>query len=339
MNRMAIELVRDSRVFRDMSRGLPAHILSDPALLKKALRADQLRANLVVDGLRVSTFDRGLRTQPRITELAPDEVCSTFLQSAEGQLTFFDVETDVFHATLLCERIMSSLRSVGPVREIPRYLDQPRTATDAACPNLQIPALLTENESLLRQANEWLRRLEIPYELITRTFSLVERLSTSTQAASALYPDIRELRLRDLRRRGVEVGFTDVGFGISQILPVVCQLLLTRNAVITVEQPELHVHPALQAEMGELFVYSAQVLRNQLIVETHSEHLALRLQRCVRHRRDGITPDNVSIVYLDTLDDGTTAQHLPLGTAGELKVAPPQGWFLERLHELMPKGA
>lgn len=325
MNRMAIEIERDPLLRKQITRILPSHIPPDVKSLSKKLRDDQLRARVIVDGLRVRPYPRDARNQPRITELFSNEACSRFLHSDEGHLAFFDVENEVSNAAHLCERIMGSVQSVGPARahpsDIPRFVeDTSASATDNRT-DLRNPNVLALNPTLLQQANEWLRRLEVPYELFTRSLNL----------------DMRELRLRDLRRQGVEVGFPDIGFGMSQLLPVVCQLLLTKNAVITVEQPELHVHPALQAEMGELFVYSAQVLHNQLIVETHSEHLALRLQRCVRHRRKGISPDTFSLVYMDAPNAETTAQHLPLGTAGELKAAPPKGWFLERLHELMPK--
>ncbi len=327
MHRMAVEIERDPRLWKQITRTLPPHVPPDVKLLAKTLSADQLRARVIVDGLRVHSCPRDVRNRPRISELFPNEACRRFLDSGEGRLAFFDVEHEASYAAQLCERILGSLHSVGPARahpsQIPRFVDESSAAVDANRTDLRNPNVLALNQPLLQQANEWLRRLEIPYELITRSLTL----------------DMRELRLRDLRRQGVEVGFSDVGFGISQLLPVICQLLLTKNAVITVEQPELHVHPALQAEMGELFVYSAQVLNNQLIVETHSEHLALRLQRCVRHRREGISPETFSLVYLDAPTAETTAQPLPLGTAGELTVTPPKGWFLERLHELMPKDA
>jgi predicted ATPase len=116
----------------------------------------------------------------------------------------------------------------------------------------------------------------------------------------------------------------------------VCQLLLARDSLITIEQPELHIHPALQAELAELILYSAQVLGNQVIVETHSEHLALRMQRSVR-AGTAFGPEMYSLVYIDAEDTGSTAQGLPLGPAGQLMSQPPGGWFPERLRELLPR--
>jgi len=76
---------------------------------------------------------------------------------------------------------------------------------------------------------------------------------------------------------GLSSSIVDVGFGVSQLLPVVIQSLLSQASTICIEQPEIHLHPALQAELGDLFIESALGNRkNTLIVETHSEQLILR---------------------------------------------------------------
>ena len=82
---------------------------------------------------------------------------------------------------------------------------------------------------------------------------------------------------------GLEVSVQDVGFGISQILPIVV-VALSRHRLITIEQPELHVHPRLQSNLADLFIWSSTKNRNQFIIETHSEHIILRLQRRQRER-------------------------------------------------------
>ena len=61
----------------------------------------------------------------------------------------------------------------------------------------------------------------------------------------------------------------DVGFGTSQVLPIVFELMANKNRLILIEQPELHLSPHLQAEIAELFLDSIKN-KNQLVVETHS---------------------------------------------------------------------
>ena len=73
----------------------------------------------------------------------------------------------------------------------------------------------------------------------------------------------------------------DVGFGTSQVLPVIFELMAHRQKIIVIEQPELHLHPSAQAELGSLLKDS--ILRdNQLFIETHSINLIERLRRLMR---------------------------------------------------------
>ena len=92
------------------------------------------------------------------------------------------------------------------------------------------------------------------------------------------------MRLIDTRRKEhVSVALPDVGFGISQLLPFIVQSLVSEEQIISIEQPEVHVHPKLQADLGDLLAEAIKEPRqNQFIIETHSEHLILRLQRLVR---------------------------------------------------------
>ena len=79
-----------------------------------------------------------------------------------------------------------------------------------------------------------------------------------------------------------EVPLPDVGFGVSQILPVITLLqYVPENSTVLLEQPELHLHPLAQAELADLFIQVARKRNLQIIFESHSEHLLLRLQRRV----------------------------------------------------------
>src|SRR5262245_34270914 len=100
--------------------------------------------------------------------------------------------------------------------------------------------------------------------------------------------DIRsELIIRD-RRSGTIVSHRDIGVGISQVLPILVEAYASRGQILAIEQPELHLHPGLQAELGDVFIKSALGhQRNTLLVETHSEHLILRLMRRMRNTADG----------------------------------------------------
>jgi len=125
-----------------------------------------------------------------------------------------------------------------------------------------------------------------------------------------------------------------VGYGISQITPIVTQALSSRNGMLLIEQPEVHIHPRLQAAVGDLLIHSVRELGNQVLVETHSEHLVLRLLR--RIREGVIDPDDVAILYVDQLADGAAhVRQLDVDSSGELVEGWPGGFFDERLEEVL----
>lgn len=106
--------------------------------------------------------------------------------------------------------------------------------------------------------------------------------------------------------------------------------------MILVEQPETHLHPRLQARLADLFIDSTSVAGrgNQLIVETHSEHVLLRVQR--RIREGSLTSDDVAVIYVDQDESGVaTVQRLRLDGDGDFLDEWPSGFFDDRLDELL----
>jgi predicted ATPase len=107
-----------------------------------------------------------------------------------------------------------------------------------------------------------------------------------------------------------------------------------------IEQPELHIHPLLQANLGDLFIVASA--RRQFLIETHSEHLILRALRRIRETNAGelndgdppFTPDKLSVIYVEATADGTTFKQLRVDEAGEFVDRWPHGFFEERAKEL-----
>src|SRR5262249_24262657 len=96
-------------------------------------------------------------------------------------------------------------------------------------------------------------------------------------------PDlIDDLVLID-RKSNTVVSHRDVGIGISQVLPVLVTAYAAKQEMIAIEQPEIHLHPALQSDLGDVLIESALGERgNRLLIETHSEHIILRIMRRMR---------------------------------------------------------
>jgi len=155
-------------------------------------------------------------------------------------------------------------------------------------------------------------------------------------------PNSRTLGLRD-RSTGAEVSFRDIGLGTSQMIPVLVSAVTSKNGIIAIEQPEIHLHPTLQAELGDLLIESA--LReggNRFVIETHSEHLILRLLRRIRETAsrtllDGLCPisaEDIAILYVAPGKNGSIVQRIEVTERGRISGNWPGGFFEERLEEL-----
>lgn len=159
-----------------------------------------------------------------------------------------------------------------------------------------------------------------------------------------------ELKIRDLGnnyfqlmlkdKNGVESNLIDVGFGISQVLPIiseVCMSSLKRhrrtgldvNNIILVEQPELHLHPAAQARLADLFAMCISTNENaRFIIETHSEHLISKLQVLIADESCALTADMVQILYVDKNENGEAfVREMKIKENGKFVDEWPSGFF------------
>jgi predicted ATPase len=136
------------------------------------------------------------------------------------------------------------------------------------------------------------------------------------------------------------LDFREVGSGLSFIFPILASLSTSKLSIV--EQPELHLHPRAQCEIGDVFIYAASK-KNQSVIETHSEHLILRLSRRIRETTKGIllreelelSSSDVVIHYFKPNGDGTTSIHkIRFDSHGEFLDLWPDGFFAERDSEL-----
>jgi predicted ATP-dependent endonuclease of OLD family len=121
-----------------------------------------------------------------------------------------------------------------------------------------------------------------------------------------------------VKQNNIDLDITDVGFGISQILPVIIQgFLSSKNSTTIIEQPEIHLHPKMQADLADLFIDIVKKTDGKkLIIETHSEYLLKRLRR--RISEGVISPDDVSICLFNpqTKEHGATIDNLEIAQKG-----------------------
>lgn len=132
--------------------------------------------------------------------------------------------------------------------------------------------------------------------------------------------------------KGINVAA--MGEGLSQMLPIVARVLMGRpGECLLVEQPEIHLHPRAQADLADLFVDNVRRSKDkQYIVETHSEHLLLRVRRRVAEGR--ISPDKVAVLYVERLGKETAVRRLQLNGKGHFDDWP-EGFFEEGYREAL----
>lgn len=130
---------------------------------------------------------------------------------------------------------------------------------------------------------------------------------------------------------GVQSNIADIGYGASQVLPVIAACTVDTTSLLVVEQPEVHLHPKAQGTIGELLCHTSKY--RQVIVETHSEHLINRARILVA--RGEIDAKDVAINYVYRNKSGSHTVHIPLGTDGEFGAEWPSGFFDERYEDTM----
>jgi len=255
---------------------------------------------------------------------------------------------------------LSSFRYLGPLREPPpRNYEPPRSPDPSRWPSgLAAWDLLSRDAKLVEEASIWLsdeKRLDAGYGL--RLFEYKELpIESPAFVRIGSTPDIDDLDMLkeevvslDTKRRLVltaptlDVLPSDVGVGISQLVPVIGLALDPETGMAAIEQPELHLHPRLQAEMGDLFIEKSREGKRLFLLETHSEHLLLRLLRRIRETGEGelprdsfpcLTPDRIAVFYVETSDGQTKVQNLRVDETGEFIDRWPRGFFEERAKEL-----
>ena len=134
------------------------------------------------------------------------------------------------------------------------------------------------NPAIRKDTNRWLKKLEIPYSVKVKN---VEN-----------HYEIIWLPAN----KKISIFQNHIGLGYPLILPFIVQCLTAKNNIIVVEEPEVHLHPKLQADLGDLIVWSALNNDNQIILETHSEDLLLRVLKKIRKKE--INPEFVSANYV-----------------------------------------
>ena len=241
--------------------------------------------------------------------------------------------TWILAASELFRLHLNDLWYIGPLRAMPErlYPFSGNLPSDVGIDGRYAPDILIARPDIVAMINQWFTRFDLNYSL---------KIDHITR-------DYYEISLID-KMTGSKASVKDVGFGISQIVPIIVQGLMAENKILCIEQPEIHLHPRLQAELADFFIPITKERDdcngslNQVIIETHSEHLILRLLRRIRETTNGeledealaLRPDQVAVIYAKPTENGTELTELRMSEDGDFIDKWPDGFFTEREKEL-----
>lgn len=244
---------------------------------------------------------------------------------------------------LLLREQLGQMRYIGPLRRIPpRGLEVSLTKSDSAWSDGMAAweTLVTGSQDLVERVSDWMQspaKLGTGYAVTRKAF---QEFDPNHPVPQPIGPIRKRAQLVD--GAGLTLQPQDVGVGISQVLPVVVAAQDGSASVVCIEQPELHIHPAVQVGLGDLFIDGAVNQGLSFLIETHSEHLILRLLRRIREAAEmtskaidkPLSPALIGVYCLSKRNGSVTIDEIPVTKEGDFAKPWPQGFFDERGAEL-----
>jgi len=253
---------------------------------------------------------------------------------------FFFLESLCIFLQIKLLQFFEKISNIGPVRAIPKRTqfftgEKPSTVGvqgEDALQFLYLSRYGKHPDYLESKINKWLSAYHYKFEWKMLGSNLGQFILTDT-------------------RTGTQVPLKDVGFGLSQVLPVVIQVYAAPpESVVLIEQPEIHLHSKAQAELGDLFldaVYSSPekniITPKYLIVETHSENLLLRIRRRLaenylkKNPSGFLRAEDIAIYFIENVKGESIAHRIMLNDKGEFEDMPDsfRKFFSDDFEEIM----
>lgn len=245
----------------------------------------------------------------KISEIGLNSVNRAFLSNPVGTLfcQLLEKATSPIALTLGTNKV----RHVSPLRAYPKkyYIVDGEGGgdekNDSEAESERMVKLFQNNKFLLETVNEWLRHFGHKIEIQRIHESVYQILEVSKKT---------------------KMEITNVGFGLSQILPVLVEpIIANQGDIVIIQQPEIHLHPKAQSILADYFIWVAKTKDITLFIETHSEYLLRRLRRRVAEGASSeaedilIKPSEVSILSIEKTGDTCQVNKIELNDRGGFK--------------------
>lgn len=250
------------------------------------------------------------------------------------------------------EQHVSQMLQLSPIRETPRmefqYAIPPVDNKSISTGLYAWDLLLWMTEPELGRVNDWMGAdgLDLGYCVQQRKINGGNGNKSNEERRIELF---RISKTNEQSALDLTLRIQDVGVGVSQVIPILTHCLSYRNEnclvpeLVTIEQPELHLHPRAQARLGDLFAFTVHTgdeldldldTPKQIIAETHSEYLILRIMRRIRETSQGRCPEQlrimstgVSIIFVDKAAGESNFQRIHISDNGEFIEPWPDDFF------------
>ncbi len=213
------------------------------------------------------------------------------------------------------KRVLAS----APVRSSPRRTYDP-VYPERDPEGLYVPSYLAD----IQDDKTW-RPLQKALQNFGKASGLFDEISVRRLGEGSSGPFQIQIKKYGSKEEGPERNLLDVGYGVSQVLPPITEMLsrIWSPTAITflLQQPEIHLHPKAQAALGSLFCEVASS-GHRLVIETHSDYILDRIRMEVRDKLTGLKPEEVSMLYFESGDLDVKIHSLELDEYGDIIDAP-----------------
>jgi hypothetical protein len=278
-----------------------------------------------------------------------------------------DTLTQIFCTPILfLRKVLGDFCYIGPLRTIPeRLFNIERTPMGSRWSDglgawdklyRSYKSDKKDEKELIKNVNKCLTELDTGYNISIKEYREIETndpLSMGLDESGRLFEDGEDVRrsfenfptlsrMQLIEEKNlIEVTAKDIGSGIAQVLPIIVATVGWEGMLLAVEQPELHVHPAIQQKIADMLIPYTHHNRF-ILLETHSEHIMLRLLRRIEETTENelekpeyaLKPDKVSVVFVEPTEEGVEITQLPIDETGEFTRNWPRGFFEERAKDL-----
>ena len=200
------------------------------------------------------------------------------------------------------------IKYVSPLRAIPKRHYNIENSLDDDWNTFnsdQVAKQIKLNPNIIEKLNKWLEKLDINFK-------------GANNIKGSLYSLMVE-------QKSLKLDLNDVGFGVSQVLPILLNSLLApKKSIIIIEQPEIHLHPKAQSDLVDFFIDLSKNENKLFLIETHSEYMIKRTRRRMAENHDidsksFIAPEKVSILTIENENTSSKIKKSKISDTGSFK--------------------